>query len=398
MISVSNFLAASAVLAVAHGHGVIIGAQGAAGSPASVGFLVNPELARNCTTISPCQQDATLIRDAEIEANIVNECGRTELSGNIDIGEQTENALVANAVTSVTKGSTVEITVHQVNADGAGPYFCDLDTTGNARRLVGQVPLNITNNVPGVNGFSQAKAQQFTMTVTLPADMECTGSSAGNVCTVRCRNNALAGPFGGCFPVQQTDVTPKVNRPDNIDTAQALDLTLAQVAANQKDLPAAIQANANAGADGAKQNLAAVEAILKINPATSAFPQQTPDLLPPGGAAGGAADAASSTVPEATATPTADAGNNAGAGGNAGGNAGNGNGRNRGNANAGNGRNGAGAGAGAADGAATGRNGAGNGGNGNGRNGGNNQQQGQNQGNNNNNQKRSMLRWANRLA
>lgn len=392
MISVSNFLAASAVLAVAHGHGVILGAQGAAGSPASVGFLVNPDLARNCTTISPCQQDATLIRDAEIEANIVNECGRTELSGNIDIGEQTENALVANAVTSVTKGSTIEVTVHQVNADGAGPYFCDLDTTGNARRLVGQVPLNITNNVPGVNGFSQAKAQQFTMIVTLPDDMECTGSSAGNVCTVRCRNNALAGPFGGCFPVQQTDVTPKVNRPDNIETAQALDATLAQVASNQKDLPAAIQANANAGSDEAKQNLAAVEAILNINPATSAFPQQTPDLLPP------AADgAASSTVPEATATPTAEAG--AGAGGNAGnGNGnGNGNGRNRGNANAGNGRNGGAGGANGADGAATGRNGAGNGGNG--RNNGNNQQ-GQNQGNNNNNnqQKRSKLRWANRLA
>lgn len=71
--------------------------------------LVNPDLARNCTTISPCQQDATLIRDAEIEQNIVNECGRTELAGNIDIGENTENALAANAVTQVQRGSTVEV-------------------------------------------------------------------------------------------------------------------------------------------------------------------------------------------------------------------------------------------------------------------------------------------------
>jgi hypothetical protein len=39
MISAANFLAASAVLAVANAHGVILGAQGAAGSPASVGFL-----------------------------------------------------------------------------------------------------------------------------------------------------------------------------------------------------------------------------------------------------------------------------------------------------------------------------------------------------------------------
>jgi len=99
--------------------------------------------------------------------------------------------------------------------------------------------------------------------------------STGNVCTVRCRNNAVAGPFGGCFPVQQTDVDPTANTPQNIKTAQGIDATLAQVLSNQKDLPAAVQANANAGADGAKQNLAAVEAILGISVTTSVFPQQT---------------------------------------------------------------------------------------------------------------------------
>lgn len=72
MVSFTEFIFSSAVLAVAQGHGVILNAQGIAGSPASVGFQVNPDLARNCTTISPCQQDSTLIRDAEIEQNIVN--------------------------------------------------------------------------------------------------------------------------------------------------------------------------------------------------------------------------------------------------------------------------------------------------------------------------------------
>jgi len=67
-------------------------------------FLVDAAIARNCTNISPCQQDTTIIRDAEINANIVNECGRTELSGNIDVGEETENALSAKAVTQVTAG------------------------------------------------------------------------------------------------------------------------------------------------------------------------------------------------------------------------------------------------------------------------------------------------------
>jgi hypothetical protein len=138
-------------------------------------MIVDPAIARNCTTISPCQQDATLIRTAEIEANIVNECGRTELSGNIDIGEETENAIAAGAVTQVTKGSSIQVTVHQVNADGAGPYVCDLDMTSNGKRLVGQVPLVVENNVPGVNGFSQAKAQNFNMTVILPDDLACIG-------------------------------------------------------------------------------------------------------------------------------------------------------------------------------------------------------------------------------
>lgn len=78
---------------------------------------VNNALARNCTDISPCQLDSTIIRDEEIRQNIVNGCGRTELNGNIDIGEQTENELAANRVTSVKKGSVLSVTIHQVSID-----------------------------------------------------------------------------------------------------------------------------------------------------------------------------------------------------------------------------------------------------------------------------------------
>lgn len=101
---------------------------------------VDEAVARNCTTINPCQQDATIIRDAEITANIVNQCGRTELTGNIDVGENTENALAAGAVTEVKSGSEITVTIHQVNADGAGPYVCDLDETSNTG-VISQVSL-----------------------------------------------------------------------------------------------------------------------------------------------------------------------------------------------------------------------------------------------------------------
>lgn len=106
---------------------------------------------------------------------MVNECGRTELAGNIDVGEATENALAAGQVTTVKAGSKLTVTLHQVNADGAGPYVCDMDPTGNTLGATGQIPLTVTNNVPGVNGFSQAKTEDFNITVTMPDSLNCTG-------------------------------------------------------------------------------------------------------------------------------------------------------------------------------------------------------------------------------
>ncbi|KAI9646934.1 hypothetical protein NHQ30_004934 [Ciborinia camelliae] len=241
----------AALLSVAQAHGVILAAQGLANSPTSIGFKVDDGIARNCTGISPCQQDTTIIRDAEIKANIVNECGRTELSGNIDVGESTENAISANAVTQVKAGTLMTVTIHQVNADGAGPYFCDLDETSNAG-VISQ-NLVVTNNVPGVNGLSQAKTEDFNITVQMPDNLACTGGSTGNICTVRCRNNAVAGPFGGCIAVQQTDIAASNNTPNSIKTAGTLKGIQAQVQQDNADFPAAVAANQAAGsAEGVK--------------------------------------------------------------------------------------------------------------------------------------------------
>lgn len=199
--SASALALVAALAANVHAHGVILSASGESGQ--SQGFLVDSALARNCTTISPCQQDATIIRDSEITQNIVNSCGRTEINGNIDVGEQTENELAAKRVTQVKAGTVMTVTIHQVNADGAGPYECDLDETSNAATKF--TKLKVANNVPGTNGLSQAKEQQFTISVAMPDNFNCIGASTGNICTVRCRNNAVAGPFGGCFAVQQID-------------------------------------------------------------------------------------------------------------------------------------------------------------------------------------------------
>jgi len=101
-----------------------------------------------------------------------------------------------------------------------------------------------------------------------------TTASTGNICTVRCFNNAAAGPFGGCFAVQQTDITPSKNSADTIATAQTLAGIQAQVAQNQLDLPAAVEAIASAGSTAeAKQGVALVDNLLKIDSTASAVVQ-----------------------------------------------------------------------------------------------------------------------------
>lgn len=145
----------SAAFAAVKAQGVVLSAQGASGSPASLGLLVQPN-----------NSDANIINNQEITDNVVNECGRTLLSGNIDIGTETETQLAAKTVTSVTKGSTVQMQIAQGSADGAGPYTCDMDQTSNSI-ATGQTNLTV-KETDGGNGL-------INLAITMPADMACVG-------------------------------------------------------------------------------------------------------------------------------------------------------------------------------------------------------------------------------
>jgi hypothetical protein len=88
------------------------------------------------------------------------------------------------------------MTLHQVNQDGAGPYACDVSPSGSATDFVA---MQVTQNVPGkIAGLSKAVATNFTLVAQMPAGTACTGGPQGDACVVRCRNQALAGPFGSC--------------------------------------------------------------------------------------------------------------------------------------------------------------------------------------------------------
>ncbi|KAI1854865.1 hypothetical protein JX265_002504 [Neoarthrinium moseri] len=236
-------LAVPAFLALAHAQAVIVSAKGDKGTSLPL-------------QVDTTKSDANVINTQEITDNVVNECGRTLLAGNIDIGEQTEIQLSNKTVTQVTKGSKVAVTINQLTADGAGPFTCDMDQASNIQGATGQTPLDVTEKDAG-NGVTQ-------LTVTMPQDMTCIGASTGNVCTVRCFNAAKAGPFGGCFAVQQTDVTPNQNTPQNIATAQTLQGITAQVLQNQKDLGVAVKANADAPTQ-ADQGVLAVDELLNTD-------------------------------------------------------------------------------------------------------------------------------------
>lgn len=71
----------------------------------------------------------------------------------------------------------------------------------------------VVKNVPGlgIGGLSAATNTDFEMQVQMPAGMTCDATVAGvnNVCVMRVRNNAIAGPFGGSVAFTQTPTARK---------------------------------------------------------------------------------------------------------------------------------------------------------------------------------------------
>jgi hypothetical protein len=109
--------------------------------------------------------------------------------------------MMGGMLPQISAGGSIMMTLHQVNGDGAGPYACSINTDATGQNWQ---TIQVTQQVPGNNGRSQAKAQDIPLKAAIPAGMSCTGTVAGqqNVCMVKCMNPARAGPFGGCVPAQ----------------------------------------------------------------------------------------------------------------------------------------------------------------------------------------------------
>lgn len=81
------------------------------------------------------------------------------------------------------------MTLHQVNGDGAGPYSCQISSSGTGADWK---EMAVTTNVPGTNSRSKAKSTDFPLSAKVAADQTCTGAMGGaeNMCMVRCMNAA----------------------------------------------------------------------------------------------------------------------------------------------------------------------------------------------------------------
>jgi len=186
-----------AVCQLVAGHGAIIKAVGDAGGAGSA-IGIDPNTPRDGTKRNPFQQDSTRFKGDNAAT-----CGQTLGGGENDIETGTKAVLSMSGgqLPQVSSGGSIMMTLHQVNGDGAGPYACSINTDATGQNWQ---TIQVTQQVPGNNGRSQAKAQDIPFKAAIPAGTACTGTVAGqqNVCMVKCMNPARAGPFGGCVPVQ----------------------------------------------------------------------------------------------------------------------------------------------------------------------------------------------------
>jgi hypothetical protein len=103
--------------------------------------------------------------------------------------------------------------IDQINQDGAGPFTADVDGTSGGTSEAAMQSAKVVQDVPGlgIQGLSLATNTDFDMKVQMPAGMTCDATVAGtpNVCVMRVRNGAAAGPFGGSVAFTQSTTSRK---------------------------------------------------------------------------------------------------------------------------------------------------------------------------------------------
>ena len=126
------------------GHGAIIAATGNAGGE-GMALGIDTSTPRDGTRRNPFQQDST-----RFKGDAADTFGETVGGGTnqLEAGTKAILAETGQQLPQVTPGGEVDMTLHQVNADGGGPYTCAIndDATGAT-----WTDIEVTTTPPGRN-------------------------------------------------------------------------------------------------------------------------------------------------------------------------------------------------------------------------------------------------------
>ncbi|TEA08883.1 hypothetical protein C8034_v000286 [Colletotrichum sidae] len=188
---------------VVAGHAAIIGATGDAGGQ-GMALGVDSSTPRDGTRRNPFQQDST-----RFKGEAADTFGETVGAGlnRLESGTKAIMAETGQMLPQISPGGSIDMTLHQVNGDGGGPYDCMINADATGAKWTN---INVVTTPPGQNSRNREGAMtDFPLKAAIPAAQTCTGTVAGqsNVCLVRCQNAARAGPFGGIVPVQMAGTT-----------------------------------------------------------------------------------------------------------------------------------------------------------------------------------------------
>jgi hypothetical protein len=140
----------SIILPLVAAHGAIIAATGDAGGQGTA-LAIDASTPRDGTRRNPFQQDTTVFK-GQRQVSTASGCGKTIQSGTIDIASAMADVIDQNGgLPQVTAGGQVSMTLHQVNADGAGPYTCMVNADGTGDSFVA---MTVDTNVAGRGGLS----------------------------------------------------------------------------------------------------------------------------------------------------------------------------------------------------------------------------------------------------
>lgn len=126
------------------GHGAIISATGDAGGT-GMALGIDTSTPRDGTRRNPFQQDSTRFRGDAAET-----FGETLGGGDnqLEAGTAAIMAETGTELPQVSQGGEVQMTLHQVNADGGGPYTCMINADSTGQQWTN---IQVTTTPPGRN-------------------------------------------------------------------------------------------------------------------------------------------------------------------------------------------------------------------------------------------------------